>query len=583
MTLLRQLRAMGGIRVSLTAFCSVDMGSVTGVLGHIAAYTRRSGAIEEPRIHSKEVYTWSSRREYSKRPSKPRKTFPRQTKGSTKTTKRGGDRNERIPTSLLPVVSIVGRPNVGKSALFNRLLKKRVSIVRDTPLGHVTRDYQEGRALLADLPFLAIDTSGLEPHYPRESIQMRATSLTREILLRSDVIIFLLDGKDGVLAADRSLSSWFRCAGSEVVDAILPVLNKCEKGGAVVGMAGDVDGMGFGDFVAVSAETGEGMVDLYESLRCRLDGMLQDRLESLKSLGSAVNDEDSERGYGNNNDFSSSVPKVAIMGLTNVGKSTLINQLVGYSRCITGPEPGLTRDAITVELEVDGKTVMEVIDTAGWIKKTRLKAHDDSQGAVAEMTIREGKTVLRFVHVVLLVVDCSRMVGRERVTGLTHAEASLAAEVVSQGRSLVVGLNKVDVCSAVQYQEVLERVQSDMERVTPELGEGLIVPLSARDGVGVDDVVTAIQDSYKTWNRRIPTAKLNKWLRDLSREKAHAGGGNSVSCIKYLSQVKSRPPTFVAFVSSKTKLKDSVQRFVCNRLRDDFDLHGVPTRLVTRQ
>jgi ribosome-associated GTPase EngA len=465
----------------------------------------------------------------------------------------------------------VGRPNVGKSALFNRLVRKRQAIVRDTPLGHVTRDYQEGRAVLSDIPFLAIDTSGLEPHYPSDSIQMRATSLTRDVLQRSDVILFLLDGRDGLLSTDMILASWFRSAGGEIVDKILPVVNKCErssmKGGAGHVMA-DVSRLGFEEQVAISAETGEGMADLYLSLARRLDPLLESRREALSSLGEGVDSNDTKQH-----------PKVAIMGLTNVGKSTLMNRLLGQERCITGPEPGLTRDAISTTIKY-GDNVIELIDTAGWIKKTQLKAHDDSDGAVAELTLREGKTVLRFVHVVVLVVDCSRVL--ERKIGFTHAEASLAADAVAQGRALIVCLNKVDVTDHASYQTVVDLVQQDLERVTPELGYGTLLPISALDGKGVGSILPAVTNVYKTWNTRIPTGKLNSWLQAETQQKLFSGGGKNIQRIKYLSQVKSRPPTFVAFVSGKASLDDSTKRFVANRLRDDFGLEGIPLRITVR-
>ena len=489
--------------------------------------------------------------------------------------------------------------------------------------------------MLGDMQFLAMDTSGLEPQAEgggrhtggarapaREtpsspeassqralwrttsidgcsSIQMRATRLTQGLLHRADVILFLLDGKDGVTPMDTYLASWFRASGSEVVQKIIPVMNKCEGRGRHGGesLGGEVSRLGFndGEYVGVSAETGEGMADLYVGLQARLDAVLEAREASVASLG----DEVSEGPAGDSKQH----PKVAIMGLTNVGKSTLLNALVGHDRCITGPEPGLTRDAITVELKSkDGEDVlMEVVDTAGWIKKTRLKAHDDSDGAVAEMTMREGKTVLRFVHVVLLIVDCERVLeslslGNRDV--LTHAEASLAADAVSQGRALVIGVNKVDVCGGkndeatqvhspselLQLHLAIDAIQESVRGVTPELGDMTksIIPLSAKDGTGVGSILPTVQRVYATWNRRVPTSKLNSWLKDLIQEKAHVGGGNSVSRIKYLSQVKSRPPTFVAFVSGKNKLGDAVERFVCNRLRDDFELHGVPVRLITR-
>ena len=466
-------------------------------------------------------------------------------------------------------VSIVGRQNVGKSALFNRLVKKRQAIVRDTPHGHVTRDYQEGRGRLSDLEFLAVDTSGLEPYYPENSIQMRATSLTKDVLMGSDVILFLMDGKDGILASDLSLATWFRTSGEPVIQKIIPVVNKCERGGkTVTHVMSEIPRMGFGEFIAISAETGEGMVDLYSVLRQQLDPIVESRFEAMDALGDEVLDTDT-----------GSPTKVAIMGLTNVGKSTLMNTLIGSQRCLTGPEPGLTRDAITTQIEFDGE-IMELVDTAGWIKKTQLKAHDDSEGAVAEMTMREGKTVLRFVHVVVLVIDYLRVL--ERGAGLTHAEASLAADAVAQGRGLIVCLNKVDTAEHGSLTKAVQLVQKDLQRVTPEIGYGDILPISALEGTGVTSIVSAVKRVYKTWNQRIPTGRLNSWLQKLTEQKLLDGGGKNIQRIKYVSQVKARPPTFVAFVSGKASLDDATCRFLSNSLQRDFDMDGVPLRITVR-
>ncbi|KAI8109750.1 hypothetical protein M9434_001029 [Picochlorum sp. BPE23] len=485
---------------------------------------------------------------------------------------------QQLPDSLLPVVSIVGRPNVGKSALFNRFVKKRQAIVRDTPLGHVTRDYQEGRASVADLQFLAIDTSGLEPHYPTDSIQMRATSLTRDVLQRSDVILFLLDGRDGVLVTDENVAGWFRSSGNDIVQKIIPVVNKCESSARRDGVEAEVSRLGFDDYVAISAETGEGMADLYQSLAEKIDSIIESRIEAMASLGDEVVSERDDSVHASS--FDARHPKIAIMGLTNVGKSTLMNRILGHERCITGPEPGLTRDAISTRVNFEGGTV-EIIDTAGWIKKSQLKAHDDSEGAVAELTMREGKTVLRFVHIVLLLIDCTRVLRRD--TGLTHAEAALAADAVAQGRALIVCLNKVDMVSSHpgQYEHIIDLVQQDLTRVTPELGQGTMIPISALQGSGVPGILPAAMAAYETWNRRIPTGKLNSWLQKESKLRFE-GGGKEIGRIKYVSQVKSRPPSFVAFVSGKSSLSDATCRFLANSIRKEFNLESIPIRITVR-
>lgn len=503
---------------------------------------------------------------------------------------------------LLSQVAIVGRPNVGKSALFNRLVRSRKALVHDTPEGHVTRDWQEATAQLGDLRFTAVDTSGLEPFLPSGSIQARATALTTNVLRRADVALLLIDGKTGVLPPDAALAKWLRVSADAAPKVVLAA-NKCERRGKESEMdtgaaLAEAAALGFGEPVAISAETGDGMSDLYAALQVRLDPILAARQAAVEEIGGEATSEDlldsgqisagksgakaigphaltTSKGGGGGKD---GPVKVAIMGLTNVGKSTLINWLLQEERCLTGPEPGLTRDAITTKLTFSGRHV-ELVDTAGWVRKARLSAHDDSDGAVAAATLEEALTVLRFVHVVVLVIDACRAL--ELDTGLTHAEAALAARVVAEGRVLLVVANKMDALSPVGAHDALDLVQSAVAAAAPEARGMEVIGASALTGRGAGALMPTVLRAYDTWNRRVPTAQLNRWLKETCAGLA-PGGGNELRRVKYLSQIKTRPPTFVAFASGASPFNDASARFLGNQIKKEFGLRGVPVRVTVR-
>lgn len=495
-------------------------------------------------------------------------------------------------------MAIIGRPNVGKSAVFNRLVRGRKALVYDTPTGHVTRDYQEAPAQLGDLRFKAVDTSGLEPFLPSGTIQARATALTAGVLQRADVALFLIDGRAGVLPPDQSLAQWLRQSPG-VGEKVVLAANKCERRGrkgesGVEWALSEAASLGYGEALAISAESGEGMADLYQALQPLLDPIIEARQAVVDEVaGEEVADgkEESKAAKKGNKGKGKEglraaprgVPagpiKVAVMGLVNVGKSTLTNFLVKEERCLTGPEPGLTRDAITMRLEHAGHAV-ELVDTAGWVRKARLSAHDDAGGVVAERTLQEGKTVLRFVHVVVLVVDAARAV--ERSEGLTHPEAALAAAVAAEGRALIVVANKIDTLPPYQAEEALRLVESAVKQAAPEVRGGAVLALSALTGEGASALLPAAVAAYEMWNRRIPTAKLNRWLEGVI-EGLPPGGGSELRRVKYLSQVKSRPPTFVTFVSGASAFSDTSQRFLSNLIRKEFGMEGVPLRITVRR
>ncbi|KAL4448459.1 hypothetical protein ABPG75_005678 [Micractinium tetrahymenae] len=575
-----------------------------------------------------------------------------------------------LPDNLLPVVAIIGRPNVGKSALFNRLVRRREALVHDTPGGHVTRDYQEGVARLADLKFKVIDTSGLEPFLPGDSIQARATQLTSRVLSRSDVAVLLIDGRTGSLPADEQLAQWLRktvvaapqrsAGGSSSSSAaavggssdassssgsgspggsssgstlssssgssnrrrstcrVVVAANKCERRGpggeaAIAAALAESMRLGFGEPVALSAMTGEGMTELYEVLQPLLDPIVEARQAAVQQIeggsrgGEAEEEATAQRGAAaaaaaaaeegggqlqgqapaaagaageEGAKASSGGPlRVAIMGLPNVGKSTLTNWVLQDERCLTGPEPGLTRDAIKERIFWEGQEV-ELIDTAGWIRRTKLAAYDESGGAVAEQTVAEARSVMQFVHVVALLVDAQRAL--ELKEGLTHREVTLANDVVAEGRLLLIVANKLDALAPAQREQALALIRQTVEDSLPDVSGAPIIGMSALTGKGADKLLPAALKMYERWNQRVPTAKLNRWVEQTAAQ-YQVGGGKELNRIAYISQVKARPPTFVVWVRGSAPLSVPSTRFVAAQIRKQFGFGGVPLRIQVRQ
>jgi GTPase len=422
-------------------------------------------------------------------------------------------------------VAIIGRPNVGKSTLFNRLAGRKTALVASEP--GLTRDRREGHAQLADLELRITDTAGFEQSKGRD-LAARMRAQTERAVAEADVALFLIDARAGVTALDRDLAQWLRRLGKPVV----LVANKTEGRGTQSGIA-EAYGLGLGEPVAISAEHGEGLADLYEAL-----------------LPYAA-----ERPL-----------QLTVVGRPNVGKSTLINRLLGAERLLTGPEPGITRDAISVDWSWRGRK-LRLIDTAGLRRKSRIEAKTERLSA--------GDTLhaIRFAEVAVLVVDAS--------LGLERQDLAIARMVAEEGRALVLAVNKWDLVA--KRKETLEKITERMAESLPQLAGLKPLTLSAATGAGMDKLVPAAFEAYAAWNRRVPTPTLNRFLtRVQERNPPPLVAGRRLK-LRYLTQVNIRPPTFALFASKPGELPESWRRYLVNLLRESFDLPGVPIRMMLRK
>jgi GTP-binding protein len=434
-------------------------------------------------------------------------------------------------------VAIVGRPNVGKSTLFNRLVGARRALV--DPMPGVTRDRISGEARLGHLSFTAIDTAGLDEG-PPESLEGRLRQQTAAALAQADVALMLIDAKSGLTALDRHFARWLRRADTPVI----LVANKAE-GMAAESLASEAWGLGLGAPVPISAQNGEGLAELAEALAAHVPASVSDE------PGEEVED---------------SILRMAIVGRPNVGKSSLINRLIADERLLTGPEPGLTRDAVAVAWEWQGRRI-ELVDTAGLRRRARIEP-----GALEQLSSRSALAALRQAEVVVLMVDASAPLEQQDVT--------IANRAAEAGRALVVAANKWDLVE--EPQAALALLRERLESRLPHLKGIACLPISVRTGKNLDRLLPLVIETHDRWSRRIATGPLNRWLAEATT--AHPppmAKGRRVK-IRYATQVSTRPPTFVLFVSQAGALPDSYLRYLTNSLRAAFDLPGVPLRLRLR-
>ena len=443
-------------------------------------------------------------------------------------------------------VVICGRPNVGKSTLFNRLVGRRSAIVDSTP--GVTRDWREGAAKLGPLRFRVIDTAGLEEADPG-SLEARMTEQTAAALEQGDLALLLVDGRVGLTPVDRHFADWLRRHDCPVLVAV----NKCESAEAQAG-AHEAHALGLGDLVAISARHGEGMGDLYDALAARMPEADQ------------VADTPLEGEEGEQDDIESGPLRLAVIGRPNVGKSTLINRLVGEERVLTGPEAGITRDAVVLEWDWRGRAV-RLIDTAGVRRRAKVTA------ALEKMSVASTLDAVRFAHVVVLLLDAEAPLERQDLT--------LAAMIADEGRAPVVAVNKWDRITAPA--DLLKALHARLLDVFPQARGLPVVPLCALTGQGVSKLMPAVFGADENWNRRVPTAALNRWLEEvIAHHPPPLVAGRRLK-LRYMTQVNIRPPSFALFASRPGKLPEAYRRYLVNGLREAFGLEGVPLRLMLRK
>ena len=431
-------------------------------------------------------------------------------------------------------VAILGRPNVGKSTLFNRLVGRRLALVDDTP--GVTRDRREGEGRIADLTFRVVDTAGLEEAAPG-SLAGRMQDQTERAFADADVALLVIDAREGITAVDRHFADWLRRSGKPVV----LLANKAE-GRAMLPAIGEAYRLGLGDPVPVSAEHGEGLGELY------------DRLEPFSRSG-----ETQPGGSGK-------PLQLAIVGRPNVGKSTLVNRVIGEERMLTGPEAGITRDAIAVDWVWHGHP-MRLVDTAGLRRKPRV------EGKLEQLSVGDALRSIRFAETVILVTDALQPLERQDLT--------IARLVENEGRALVLALNKWDLVD--QPSALLKHLRERVSVSLPQLQGVAAVPVSGLTGFGLDALIKAVVGAGEVWNRRVATADLNRWLATVQQRHPPPLVAGRRLRLRYVTQVNTRPPTFALFSSKPSELPDSYQRYLVNALRREFDLPGTPIRMMLRK
>jgi GTP-binding protein len=449
-------------------------------------------------------------------------------------------------------VAIVGRPNVGKSSIFNRLVGRRAAIVHDTP--GVTRDRRAADALFHGLALRVMDTAGFEEAAP-ESLSGRMTGQTLAAVEEADALLFVVDARDGITAGDEAIARSLRKSGKPVILAA----NKCEGGTRA---PAEIYGLGFGEPVELSAEHALGFEELAEALAPLAPRAEADDDDDKDDPGA---DEEAE-----DIDYRTRPLRLALVGRPNVGKSSLFNRLLDDERSIVGPEAGLTRDAITAPWKIEsdnGQREVLLHDTAGLRKKARVAGE-----TLEEMSVASTLTAIRFADCVIVMMDANQVFEKQ--------DLAIADLIAREGRAIVFAVNKWDLKE--EKQGAISEWRKELDLLLPQVAGTELIAVSAKTGFGLDRLLAAVSAADKAWNIRVPTATLNRFLEEaLRRHAPPAVHGRRVK-LRYMTQIKSRPPTFALFGNQLDALPQAYQRYLQNGLREAFDLQGTPLRLVMR-
>jgi GTP-binding protein len=441
-------------------------------------------------------------------------------------------------------IAIIGRPNVGKSTLFNRLVGQKLALVDDQP--GVTRDRREGEARLGDLTFTIIDTAGLDEGV-KGSLTARMQEQTETAIKSADALMFLIDARAGLTPADRAFADFARRANK-------PVLLLANKSEGKHGEAGAMEAyaLGLGEPIQVSAEHGEGLGELYDALRALMPEPAEEEPAQ-------------DDGEGDEEDTQKPI-RVAIVGRPNAGKSTLINRLLGEERLLTSPEAGTTRDAIAVEINWQGRG-FRVFDTAGLRRRSRIEEK------LEKLSVADALRAVRFAEVVVLMIDAERR--------FEEQDLRIADLIEREGRALVIAVNKWDLMDGKGGQ--IAALRTDADHWLPQVAGVPVVAVSGLMGDGIDRLMRAIEQAYALWNKRVPTAALNRWFEQATSANPPPAVSGRRLKLNYITQTKARPPSFVLFCSRADAVPDSYLRYLVNSLRAAFDLPGTPVRITLRE
>ena len=448
-------------------------------------------------------------------------------------------------------IAIIGRPNVGKSTLFNRLVGQKLALVDDQP--GVTRDRREGDGRLGDLEFTLIDTAGLDEG-PKGSLTARMQERTEAAIAAADALMFVIDARAGLTPTDRAFADFARRANKPVVLVANKSEGKHGEAGAMESYA-----LGLGDPIPISAEHGEGLSDLYDALRVLMP-------EPVERDDEEHDPESFENVDGEDENLSTRPIRVAVLGRPNAGKSTLINRLLGEERLLTSPEAGTTRDSIAVDVMWKGRE-FRVFDTAGLRRRSRI------EDKLEKLSVSDALRAVRFAEVVVLMMDAQNK--------FEEQDLRLADLIEREGRAIVIAVNKWDLMERAPSQ--IARLREDADHLLPQVKGMPVVAVSGMMGEGIDRLMSAIEDAYGVWNRRISTASLNRWFEQAVQNNPPPAVSGRRLKLNYITQAKARPPSFVVFCSRADAIPESYLRYLVNSMRGAFDLPGTPIRITLRE